>query len=47
MTYSDDLNFGEQDDAFETAGSAYPIAFGITFTPKIIGILAGLLGLGV
>lgn len=47
MTYSDDLNFGEQDDAFETAGSAYPTAFGITFTPKIIGILAGVLGLGV
>ncbi|MBD0265673.1 MAG: pilus assembly protein PilO, partial [Tolypothrix sp. Co-bin9] len=47
MTYSDDLNFGEQDDAFEAAGSAYPTAFGITFTPRIIGILAGVLGLGV
>jgi type IV pilus assembly protein PilO len=47
MTYSEDLNFGEQDGAFEAAASAYPSAFGITFTPKIIGILVGVVGLGV
>jgi type IV pilus assembly protein PilO len=46
MTYSEDLNFGEQDGAFEAPSSGYT-AFGITFTPKIIGIVVGVVGLGV
>ncbi len=45
MTFNEDLNFGEQDEAFESAGSAYPSAFGVTFTPKISGILAAVLGI--
>lgn len=46
MTYSEDLNFGEPEGAVEASGSGYPTLFGVTFTPKIIGILAGVLGLG-
>ncbi|NJL11025.1 MAG: pilus assembly protein PilO [Calothrix sp. SM1_7_51] len=46
MTFSDDLSFNEQSGEFESAPS-YPVAFGITFTPKIIGILIGVAGIGV
>lgn len=45
MTYSEDLDF-EGGGGFEEAAPAYPVIFGITFTPKIGGILIGLLGLG-
>ncbi|MCC5617796.1 pilus assembly protein PilO [Nostoc sp. CHAB 5836] len=45
MTLSDDLNFGEQGGGFEQATPASPVIFGITFTPKIIGILVGVIGL--
>ena len=44
MTLSEDFDFVEGGE-FEEAGSAYPVIFGITFTPKISGILVGLLGL--
>ncbi|MBW4614492.1 MAG: type II secretion system protein M [Desmonostoc vinosum HA7617-LM4] len=45
MTLSDDLNFAEQGGEFDSATPAYPVIFGIAFTPKIIGILAGIFGL--
>lgn len=45
MTLSEDFDFAENGE-FEEAGSAYPVIFGITFTPKVSGILVGLLGLG-
>ncbi|MDM9380772.1 pilus assembly protein PilO [Chlorogloeopsis sp. ULAP01] len=44
MTLSEDLNFidaGELDEAI----SGFPVIFGITFTPKIIGIVVGVLGI--
>jgi type IV pilus assembly protein PilO len=44
MTYSEDLDF--EGGGFEEAGSTYPVVFGITFTPKVGGILIGLAGLG-
>jgi type IV pilus assembly protein PilO len=44
MTYSEDIDF--EGGGFEEAGSAYPVVFGITFTPKVGGILIGLAGLG-
>ncbi|MEH1829555.1 MAG: pilus assembly protein PilO [Nostoc sp.] len=47
MTLSDDLNFGEQGGEFEQATPASPVVFGIAFTPKIIGILVGVIGLGI
>ncbi|BAZ68953.1 MAG: pilus assembly protein PilO [Pelatocladus maniniholoensis HA4357-MV3] len=43
MTLSEDINFME-DGEFTEAKSAYPVVFGISFTPKIIGILVGVLG---
>ncbi|MEA5618914.1 pilus assembly protein PilO [Cronbergia sp. UHCC 0137] len=43
MTLSDDLNFGEQGSDFDD-GPAYPVAFGITFTPLIIGVGVGVTG---
>jgi type IV pilus assembly protein PilO len=45
MTLSEDFNFegGEFEEA--EAGSSYPVIFGITFTPKISGILLALLGI--
>ncbi|MBN3959978.1 pilus assembly protein PilO [Nostoc sp. NMS8] len=46
MTLSDDLNFGEQGGEFEQATPASPVVFGIAFTPKVIGILVGVIGLG-
>lgn len=45
MTLSDDLNFAEQSGAFDEATPAYPVLFGISFTPPIIGVVAGVLGL--
>jgi len=44
MTLSDDLNFAAQ-AAGDEPSSPYPVAFGITFTPTIIGGLVG--GIGV
>ncbi|QKQ72253.1 pilus assembly protein PilO [Nostoc sp. TCL240-02] len=45
MTLSDDLNFAEQGGEFDQATPASPVLFGIAFTPKIIGILVGVIGL--
>ncbi|HYW18852.1 MAG TPA: pilus assembly protein PilO [Nodularia sp. (in: cyanobacteria)] len=45
MTMSQDFNFGDQGGEFGSETPAYPVAFGITFTPKIIGIAVGLVGL--
>ncbi|MBH8575937.1 pilus assembly protein PilO [Nostocaceae cyanobacterium CENA369] len=45
MTLSDDLNFAEQAGELDSGAPGYPIVFGITFTPKIIGILVGVLGI--
>lgn len=45
MTLSDDLNFAEHGGEFEEATPASPVVFGIAFTPKIIGILVGVIGL--
>lgn len=46
MTLSDDLNFAEQAGEIDSGTSGSPVIFGITFTPKIIGIIAGVLGIG-
>ncbi|RAM52277.1 MAG: pilus assembly protein PilO, partial [Hapalosiphonaceae cyanobacterium JJU2] len=43
MTLSEDINFMEAGELTE-AKSAYPVVFGISFTPKIIGILVGGVG---
>jgi len=43
MTVSEDFNFVESDSELEE--SNFPVVFGITFTPKILGILAGVLGI--
>ena len=46
MTLSEDFNFvDEQGGELEDDSSNYPVVFGITFTPKVSGILIGLLGL--
>ncbi|MEH2139130.1 pilus assembly protein PilO [Nostoc sp.] len=45
MTLSDDLNFAEHGGEFNSETPAYPVVFGIAFTPKIIGILVGVIGL--
>lgn len=45
MTLSEDFNFGENGGEFGES-PAYPVVFGISFTPKIIGILVGVLGFG-
>jgi type IV pilus assembly protein PilO len=45
MTLSDDLNFAEHGGEFDSATPAHPVVFGIAFTPKIIGILVGVIGL--
>ena len=42
MTFSDEMNF--EGSEFEEESSAYPVVFGITFTPTISGILIGVLG---
>lgn len=43
MTFSDDLNFSKSNN-FDDVSSSYPTAFGITFTPQIIGVIVGGLG---
>lgn len=43
MTFTDDIDFVE--GGFEESAPAYPVVFGITFTPKVGGILIGVLGL--
>jgi type IV pilus assembly protein PilO len=43
MTVSEDFNFVEQGGDFEESG--FPVVFGITFTPKITGIVVGVLGI--
>ncbi len=43
MTFSDEMNF--EGSEFEEESSAYPVVFGITFTPTISGILIGVLGI--
>ncbi|MBD2344514.1 pilus assembly protein PilO [Anabaena subtropica] len=45
MTLSEDLNFAEHAADLEAGASTYPVVFGISFTPKIIGIIVGVLGL--
>ncbi|MEH1886312.1 pilus assembly protein PilO [Nostoc sp.] len=45
MTLSDDLNFAEHGGEFNSETPAHPVVFGIAFTPKIIGILMGVIGL--
>jgi type IV pilus assembly protein PilO len=45
MTLSNDLNFAEHGGEFDSETPAYPVVFGISFTPKIIGILVGVFGL--
>ncbi|MEH1899289.1 MAG: pilus assembly protein PilO [Nostoc sp.] len=45
MTLSDDLNFAEHGGEFNSETPAHPVVFGIAFTPKIIGILVGVIGL--
>ncbi|MFN6483513.1 MULTISPECIES: pilus assembly protein PilO [unclassified Nostoc] len=45
MTLSDDLNFAEHGGEFDQATPASPVVFGIAFTPKIIGILVGVIGI--
>ncbi|MEH1943772.1 MAG: pilus assembly protein PilO [Nostoc sp.] len=45
MTLSDDLNFAEHGGEFDQETPASPVIFGIAFTPQIIGILVGVIGL--
>ncbi|BBD58071.1 hypothetical protein NIES2109_08400 [Nostoc sp. HK-01] len=45
MTLSEDLNFADQGEEFDSGASPYPVVFGISFTPQIIGIIAGVVGL--
>lgn len=45
MTLSEDLNFVDQDGELEGASLGYPVIFGITFTPIIIAVVVGLMGL--
>jgi type IV pilus assembly protein PilO len=45
MTLSDDLNFAEHAGELNSETPAHPVVFGIAFTPKIIGILVGVIGL--
>ncbi|HIK03359.1 MAG TPA: pilus assembly protein PilO [Trichormus sp. M33_DOE_039] len=45
MTLSEDLNFAEHAADLDSGAPAYPVLFGITFTPKIIGITVGVVGL--
>ncbi len=43
MTLSEDVNFAELDG--EQASFAYPVIFGTTITPRIVGIVIGVVGL--
>ncbi|WGV28521.1 pilus assembly protein PilO [Halotia branconii] len=45
MTLSDDLNFAEQAGDLDSGASSYPVLFGLTFTPQIIGVLVGVAGI--
>ncbi|MBD2778819.1 pilus assembly protein PilO [Iningainema tapete] len=45
MTFSEDLNMVDNGEEFDAASTTYPVVFGITFTPKIIGIIVGVLGI--
>jgi len=45
MTLSEDFNFADQNGE-DSAAPAYPVVFGISFTPPIIGIIVGVIGLG-
>ncbi|MBE9005937.1 pilus assembly protein PilO [Fortiea sp. LEGE XX443] len=45
MTLSEDFNFADQGGEFDSETSPYPVVFGITFTPQIIGLIAGVVGL--
>ena len=45
MTFSDEFNATQTEVDFDEAGSSYPTAFGITFTPQLSGIILGALGL--
>jgi len=45
MTLSEDFNFAEQGNELDDATSAYPVVFGVTLTPLIIGIVVGVVGL--
>jgi type IV pilus assembly protein PilO len=44
MTLSDDLSFSRNTN-FDDASSSYPVVFGVTFTPTVIGGLIGGFGL--
>ncbi len=44
MTYTEEFIPGEQGQ-ITTEGSNYPTAFGVTFTPRVGGIILGVLGL--
>lgn len=44
MTFSDDFNMVDSGQ-YEEATPAYPVVFGITFTPQISGIALGVVGL--
>lgn len=45
MTLSDDLNFAEQAAELDAGASPYPVVFGISLTPQIIGLVVGVLGI--
>lgn len=45
MTLSEDLNFSEHAANGDGNEPSYPVVFGIAFTPQIIGILVGVVGL--
>ncbi len=45
MTFSDEFNATQTDVDFDEVEASYPTAFGITFTPQVIGIILGALGL--
>ncbi|AFY50075.1 hypothetical protein Nos7524_4316 [Nostoc sp. PCC 7524] len=45
MTLSEDLNFAEHAGDFDSGAPTYPVVFGISFTPKIIGLAVGVLGI--
>ncbi|WP_353929237.1 pilus assembly protein PilO [Okeanomitos corallinicola TIOX110] len=44
MTLSDDLSFSKSGAGFDDFSSSYPVVFGITFTPQVIGGVVGGLG---
>lgn len=44
MTFNDDFNFGQSPED-DTATPSYLVIFGISLTPKLLGIIVGFLGL--